>query len=213
MVVQFNIHTHFAGKENQILSLQENQYTDLHVFSFGHHPVELPNHWDEEAFVNRLQHKNCVAIGECGLDKRSPFDFETQHFFFKKQLELSEKHQFPVILHCVRAWNEIAKLKEELKPKQPWIYHGFNKANLVPELLKHGVHFSLGHHILQSESLQEAIHGIPLDQLFLETDYQTKVEISEIYQKVCEIKGISLRELENQIEINVKTTFKKWHIG
>jgi TatD DNase family protein len=74
----------------------------------------------------KLKDENCFALGECGLDKITASDFELQKVVFKKQIQLSEKHQKPLIIHCVKAHQELIEIKKELKPKQVWIFHGFN---------------------------------------------------------------------------------------
>jgi Tat protein secretion system quality control protein TatD with DNase activity len=53
---------------------------------------------------------------------------------------------------------------------------------------------------------------IPIDRLLLETD-ESMSPISEIYQKVSELKNIPLPDLEKEIEKTVKRTFKKWITG
>lgn len=52
------------------------------------------------------------AIGECGLDKYSQVDFDIQKQYFIKQIELSELTHKPLIIHCVKAYNELLNLKK-----------------------------------------------------------------------------------------------------
>lgn len=80
-------------------------------------------------------------------------------------------------------------------------------------MLKNGVKISIGSSVMHQEKVQEIVHLVPLKDLFLETDDQKEYEISDIYQKVSEIKEISLQQLEDQILENVKNTFQKWQIG
>jgi TatD DNase family protein len=44
---------------------------------------------------------NCLAVGECGLDKRIAIPIELQQLVFEKQLVLAQKYNKPVVLHCV----------------------------------------------------------------------------------------------------------------
>ena len=71
---------------------------------------------------------------------------------------------------------------------------------------------SIGASVLTNVRLQESIKKIPNHKLLLETD-EAKIDILAIYQKVCEIKKISLLQLEEIIEQNFKRTFKKWQSG
>ena len=67
-------------------------------------------------------------------------------------------------------------------------------------------------YVLTNFKLQASIHLIPNSQLLLETD-ESEVNIFKVYQKISEIKKISLRELQEIIEENFKNTFLKWSIG
>ena len=71
---------------------------------------------------------------------------------------------------------------------------------------------SIGASILSNSKLQEVILTIPNGQLLLETD-DSEINIFEIYQKVSEIKKISLPELQGIILNNFQNTFTKWSIG
>lgn len=204
-----NIHTHRStGRQIEVVN---RTFEDLvpEYFSFGIHPWEIER-WDEK--INEmsqvLSEENCLAVGEIGLDKLKGPNLVRQMTIFKQQIQLAEQHKLPVILHCVKAWNELKNLKRELKPKQPWIFHGFSKASLTKEVLNERIYISLGQAILTSLSLQNTLLNIPLDRLFLETD-DASCTIEEIYQKVSELKNIPLSELEKQLEENFKLVFTK----
>ena len=204
-----NIHTHRStGRQIEVVN---RTFEDLvpEYFSFGIHPWEIEL-WEEK--INEmsqvLSEENCLAVGEIGLDKLKGPNLVRQMTIFKQQIQLAEQHKLPVILHCVKAWNELKNLKRELKPKQPWIFHGFSKAALTKEVLNEGIYISLGQAILTSLSLQNALINIPLDRLFLETD-DASCTIEEIYHKISELKNIPLSELEKQLEENFKLVFTK----
>jgi TatD DNase family protein len=88
------------------------------------------------------------------------------------------------------------------------VIHGFNKKNaLAQELLSHGFFLSFGKAVLNRVSLQLVIKEVPLEKIFLETD-DSDFEIVELYQKVADIKSISVEELQNQIQKNLENTIK-----
>ncbi len=205
-----NIHTHFEQSDG-IFILNGKIQNDLTVlYSFGIHPNEaLIHHLNFEKFENEISQPNCVAIGECGLDKNISAPLETQISLFKKQIELSEISELPLIIHCVKAWNEILAIKKELKPKQTWIYHGFRKSNLTENVLDSGCFISIGTAIIYDQKLQQAIQNTPLEKLFLETDNDTSHSIQEVYESVARLKNISIEELQAQILKNFAMVFKK----
>jgi TatD DNase family protein len=135
-----------------------------------------------------------------------------QEKVFLAQIELSERLELPIIIHCVKAWNVLRVIRRRRSPAQPWIYHGFTKARIVQEVLDEGMLISIGSAVQNNILLQEAVKMIPIDRLLLETD-ESMSPISEIYQKVSELKNIPLPDLEKEIEKTVKRTFKKWITG
>lgn len=210
----FNAHAHNRDQKNIVIvneSVDNNELADF--FSIGIHPWNAS--LNEENFLKVLEKgnlQNCLAIGEIGLDKLNEKSFELQVNCFRAQLIIAESLQLPVIFHCVKSWDEIKAIYKEKKRKQKWIYHGFNKVVILEDVVHSGVMISIGASILSNSKLQEAILTIPNGQLLLETD-DSEINIFEIYQKVSEIKKISLPELQGIILNNFQNTFTKWSIG
>lgn len=203
-----NIHTHYK-RADSIEIVNCSEIFDLpSYYSFGIHP------WDSETnglkiseIENKALDKFMLAIGEIGLDKVKGPAFEIQQSCFIDQVLIAEKINRPVIIHCVKAWNEIAAIKKQLQPKQTWIFHGFSKAAILESVLQEGLMISIGAEIMNNTKFQEALLRIPNDQLFLETD-DSEITILEIYKKVSTLKNLSLSELEEIIENNFKRIFR-----
>ncbi len=210
----FNCHTHKSkNRDYEIISvaLEENIST---FHSIGVHPWKA--HLTNIEFVeNKLLHRitdKTLAIGEIGLDRIQGPNLELQIDMFIQQVEISENEKLPVIIHCVKAWNELAIIKRKLDPTQTWIFHGFSKANLLEEVLREGMVVSIGTDIFTNLKLQKIVAKIPNDRLLLETDDKL-IPIEDIYKKVAELRGISFVLLTEIIEQNFKRIFPKWHIG
>jgi TatD DNase family protein len=203
-----NLHTH--NRQEIGLEIVQTNEVLSYPYSYGVGPFDIENHiFNKKIAAN----KNCLAIGEIGLDKLVQININKQIIKFKNQLIYSEKLNLPVIIHCVKAYNEIIQIKRELKPKQPWIIHGFRKTNLTTILISEGFYLSIGTAILHDKKLQSTLKTIPNDRLFLETDNDLNHNIEEVYQQVASLKEISLLDLKNIISNNFKTVFKKWEIG
>ena len=214
MKMFFDIHTHSPSSSNQVFAIQNRYPTSddfSNPFSIGLHPWFLKKETFENEILlmeQKLQHPNCFAIGECGLDKAIETDFDFQKAVFIKQIELSEKYQKPMIIHCVRAFQKIIEIRKSQKPSQPWIVHGFQKdKQLAFDLIKNGFYLSFGEAILKSTRVQEAISVISMDTFFLETD-NAEVSIHEIYQKISDIKQVTLQELQEQLQTNFTHIFR-----
>ena len=211
----FDAHTHKRSSSKNIFSIENKYPNDIDFtkpFSIGIHPWFIkPENVTKELLIieEKLKDKNCLALGECGLDKITATDLELQKEVFKKQIQLSEKYQKPLIIHCVKAHQDILEIKKDLKPKQIWIFHGFNKNYQVAEsLLKNGIILSFGMAIIKSKKLQEVVSNIEISSILLETD-DTNIDIKEVYQKISELKKITVEELQQKIKQNFKSIFKK----
>jgi TatD DNase family protein len=209
-----NTHTHRESPGTQQIFNAAGHPAGHQWFSDGIHPwdagkvdgisTELANSWTQP---------NCLAVGEIGLDKLTDVPFDQQLIIFEQQIEQSEKLGLPVILHCVKAWNEVAQVRKRLKPAQPWIFHGFRKAALLDSVLQEGLLISIGTAILWDEKLQQILPEIPNDKLLLETDSDENYRIEDVYRKVAQLKSLTLPALEKQLLDNFKNTFHKWEIG
>jgi TatD DNase family protein len=206
-----NFHTHLAKNEGiEILNFDSSVDFEYQFYSCGIHPKDS----EKQIFnTNLLLNERCLALGEIGLDKTISAPIDKQIEVFKEQIVFSEKFKLPVILHCVKAWNEILILKKELKPKQKWIFHGFSKTNLVEEVLKNELVIGIGTRILFDEKLQSRLKQVPVNSILLETDSDEKNTLISVYQKVAELKNISLQKLEIEVARNFNKIFTKWQNG
>ena len=128
---------------------------------------------------------------------------------FKAQILLSEEYQKPLIIHCVKSFQEVLLLKKEIKPQQPWIIHGFNKnSQVAASLIKNSCFLSFGKSLLKNEKLQDAFKEIPLENIFLETD-DSEIAIETIYKKAAEIKNVTIGEIKKNIHQNFNKIFIK----
>ncbi|HRO74765.1 MAG TPA: TatD family hydrolase [Crocinitomicaceae bacterium] len=205
-----NIHTHQKNQNscgNFALFNAFDKETDVPC-SYGIHPWYVEKASSEQflRLEKLIQQENCYAVGECGLDKLTQTAWDLQLTTFERQIELSEKYQKPLLIHCVKAVQEIVVLKRKHQPQQPWIFHGFRKTNTVQQLLENGFFISIGTAILTDEKLQTSIVDIPLEKLFLETDDKA-ISIRAVYEKVAELRQLSITELASQLVENFNTVF------
>ncbi|WP_435261704.1 TatD family hydrolase [Tenacibaculum sp. nBUS_03] len=209
-----DIHTHSPQQFPKTLSIintyPNNSTPENSPFSVGIHPWHISKGNLELDFKNvekKIKVKNCLAIGECGLDKLSSTSYDLQISVFKKHVLLSEKYNKPLIIHCVKAFNDIIHLKKAYKTKQQWIIHGFNKnKQIATDLIKNNINISIGASILKNNKLQNTIKGIPEEYIFLETD-DSNESIKNIYNKFAELKEKDLTLVKQRITENFNRTF------
>jgi len=209
-----NLHTHHPTGQADVVEIV-NRYPresvdGLAYFSTGIHPWYInPAAVDDElkAIASRLALPGCVAVGECGLDKRIERPIDEQMPVFERQLLLAEQFRKPVILHCVAAYQEVIEVRKRLSLTVPMIIHGFSKSQQVAKsLLDNGFYLSFGKYLLQNPGLAEVLREVPTDRMFLETDTINE-GISAVYGRAAAILETDVAELEEWIQANFMTVF------
>lgn len=210
----YNVHTHPHSESDDVFFI-ENLYKhfDLEMngrkVSMGLHPWYL----DKENFSAQFDglaafagNAEVLAIGECGLDKLSSTDWGLQLKAFQLQIKLAGDLNKPLIIHCVKAFNEaLAELKTV---KVPVIFHGVNnKLSIVQPVIDSGFYLSFGKSLLGGNpAILKTFKTTPLEQIFLETD-DADIDIREIYKSAAEIREISEKEIVLQLEKNFLNVF------
>ncbi|SFI39010.1 TatD family hydrolase [Halpernia frigidisoli] len=200
----FNFHHHFLAKTG-IYNLNFKENIPDSIFSAGIHPKDiLPDFKSQLLWLKKIaENKNCVAIGECGLDSLVEINLDLQKEAFLKQIYLANELQKPVIIHCVRQFQEVLRMKQFADI--PMVFHGFNKkSTLGNQLSEKGFYFSFGRSLLQNVDLQLFFKYVPLEKFFLETD-AAEIDIDIIYQKAAEIKDLKIEDLNEIIDKNLQT--------
>ncbi|EIA07403.1 TatD family hydrolase [Flavobacterium frigoris] len=211
----FNFHTHSFSNQSDVLELV-NQYpqefdASIPFYSIGIHPwyiVENRLATDFEIIESKLKEINCLALGECGLDKRIEIPMDLQQTVFEKQLLLAQTYNKPVVIHCVAAFQEIIAIKKSLNITVPMIIHGFSKnEQTVKQLLENGFYISFGKYLLKNLELESVFKSVPNNRFFLETD-TIEENIDVVYALAAKYKDVNLEELQKQISSNFQAVFK-----
>ena len=214
MIKFVNLHTHQFSNDSDVIEIV-NQYPwefDAFIpnYSIGIHPWYIDENRLEsylEIIKEKLQLSECLALGECGLDKRIDIPLAVQIMVFKKQLELVKQTNKPIILHCVAAFDEVIAIKKEMKIENPMIIHGFSKNEQVAHLLlKNGFYLSFGKYLMRNPDLEKVVNFAPENQILLETD-TIEETIYEVYEKAASIKGISVQEMKTRVFANFSKIF------
>jgi len=210
----YNLHTHSASGNPDVFEIV-NRYPyeaiDVPYFSTGIHPWHIDEDKIDEHLAimeERLQQDNCLALGECGLDKRIEIPLNVQVKVFERQLLLAKQYQKPVILHLVAAFQELIEIKNILQPGVPMIVHGFSKnVQVAKQLLDNAFYLSFGKYLLRNPELSSVFAEIPVDRFFLETD-TIEEGIADVYAKAALARNIDIEDLKNNVSKNFKNIFK-----
>lgn len=177
-------------------------------YSVGIHPWNslLATPADLERLRELASRKRVVAIGECGLDTvhegyrrleegrcdvvQAVPDLEAQIELLKQHIALSEELRLPLLLHVVKRFPEILALRVKLKPRMPWVIHGFRgKPRLVKELMKKGFYISYGERFNPL-----SVECTPPERMMAETD-DSSVSLEEVIDSLPVKPLMTLPEL------------------
>lgn len=200
----FDLHTHHL-KKDAIVNLAPCDVLDVDFaktdffYSVGVHPMFLENAEEQLKIVSDIASDERIKfIGEIGLDKRNE-NLDLQRQIFEQQLQIATDAKKPVIIHCVRAVNEVLDIARHFDGL-PLVFHGFRgKPQLAEQILNAGAYISLGE---KSLLVPETVRVIPDNRLFVETD-ESEMPIELIVEKVANLRKTDVKSLENVIKKNI----------
>ncbi|SEK69641.1 TatD DNase family protein [Parapedobacter koreensis] len=170
--------------------------------SLGLHPWYLTagNIASQLAFLEaHIGDENVRLIGECGFDRLRGPAMPVQRAAFERQVDLALAHRKPLIIHCVRAFDELQPVGKRYAHKIPMIVHGFNKSSeLGEQLIRQGFFLSFGAAILDEASGAAKTLRQVNQPFFLETD-DSGQGIEAIYEQAAFLRKVTVDELKDAI--------------
>ncbi len=186
----FNFHTHNVPESKEEVAII-NCYPDEALpadapCSVGLHPWHVGEDWQEKVALVRqsARSENVWAIGECGLDKVRGGDFGLQKEAFKEQLVIAREVGKPVIVHCVKAFDELLSMAGK---DDRIVVHGFRgKWQQAKQMIAKGIMLSFGNQYNEETLRFVYSSNTPF---FLETD-DLRLSVRQIYEQVGRHLGV-----------------------
>ncbi|BBB23444.1 TatD DNase family protein [Isorropodon fossajaponicum endosymbiont JTNG4] len=210
-----HIHTIAENAVAIVPSVGKQNWQQVQVypyFSLGIHPWLAESHTqqDLDALEYLIKCSNPIAIGECGLDFAKDIDRSQQLYIFECQLQLAETYKLPVIIHAVKATEEVILLLTKY-PKVTGEIHGFSGSEAQAKTLA-GMEFYLGFglQILNDKSLKlrRIARNLALKSLLIETDdHANPNDLMLVAEKIAQLKQISVKNLSKQCDNNAILLF------
>lgn len=169
-----------------------------HWFSAGLHPWDVTEDFDSQLDTLKvlLANPRVPAVGECGFDALKGPSHDLQEQAFVSQVQLSEQFRKPMILHVVRDFDSVIRLRKQLKPTQPWLIHGFRGGpEQMSQLYSHGILVSFG-----LKHNPESLKTVPSNRLFLETDGAGS--INQVILDAATLRGTTRETIISSISDN-----------
>ncbi len=194
-------------------------------FTAGIHPSDAKDsNIDWGKYESFLSHEKCKAVGECGFDfYYDKYDEKLQEKFFEKQIELSKKHNLPIIIHTRDAGKKTLEFIKHHKLNN-FVVHCFTETmEFAKKVLDSNGMLSFTGIITykKADSVREVVKYAPLERIMLETDcpylapqsvrgqVNEPKYIPEIADKIAEIKEMNFKDIE---EITTKNAEKFFNI-
>lgn len=201
------------------------QFPHFIYSAVGIHPYGAVQIVDIEGRVKQIENlvkkTPVVAIGEIGLDYQRYQSNEIkyrQQLLFRAQLQLAQKHNLPVIIHCREAWEDLITIVSEINPRG--VVHCFSGGRLhLLRILKLGLSIGVDGNITYSKILPTVLAGVPLERVFVETDapYLTPVPhrgernepgyLTYVIKSLAKLFTISKEEVAKATTHNAKRLF------
>ena len=211
-----DIHTHPFRNETDTIVVQNifpgegfAAFTGRNFYSVGLHPWHIKSQSENNKLLvmveDALEFDHVIFIGECGLDKNAERDIDEQKRVFEAQAFMAEEFRKPLIIHCVKAFNEVCELHKKMHPEMPWIMHGYNGSiQITKQLEKQGILFSFGQNLFNPKAkVIESFQYLPEDKIFFETD-EVEGEVEKMYNMGAQLKNTSVELLKKTIWNNFK---------
>ena len=202
-----------------------NRHPGVIYEMLGLYPGSVKDDWREELdALEPYKDKGVVAIGEIGLDYHEGLEFvKEQKEVLRIQLEMAAQMNLPVNIHLRDAWEDFFTILADCAHLHlRGNLHCFTSSYEVYERSNRYGDFSVGIGgvvTFKNASLAKTLERIPLEKILLETDapYLAPVPfrgrrnesafLPYVAQKVAEVKGLSIKEIETITTHNAETLF------
>ncbi len=172
------------------------------------------------------------GIGEIGLDRRmgqSVERRERQEEAFRRQLQLANELEYPVILHCVEAHGRMLDLLCANPPVAGGIVHSYSgSVEMMADYARLGLHFGFGLSALRPRALRAAaaVRAAPAERLLVETDAPNQsaephdvnepAALARVARGIAELRGEPVEKVVERSDAAVRRLFSpgcNWEAG
>ncbi len=213
----------FCEKDDILLSTKFVEKYDCLYASIGYHPEVANNivEKDYELLENLVKNNpKIVAIGEIGLDYYWNKDNkEKQRQVFRKQLEIAERLNIPVVIHSRDSIGETYEILSEYHVRG--VIHCFSGSlEMAKKFIDLGFLLGIGGVVtFKNSKLYQVVEKVPLESIVLETDspylspepnrgrVNESSNIPLIAAKIASIQNISLEKVAKVTTENAISLF------
>lgn len=200
------------------------QYPHVVVPGFGIHPwwadSALGETWSQR-LESLLQKYPGAFIGEAGLDgyranrPKGP-GFSSQIKILIPQLTLASQMERPIVLHCVKAWDELRDQLLQAKVRHFAIHRFKGNPEMALEIVKMGGYLSIHLDTLYHYPSSSCVDSVPKTRILLETDYDgpridgkhIPDELQELYNRLALVWRLDPRDVMTLAYQNARNFYR-----
>jgi TatD DNase family protein len=214
-----------ASMGSSLDSVRLSQQYDFIYAAVGVHPHDVKDvrPGDIEELKRLTKFEKTVAVGEIGLDYYYDYsDREMQKHYFKKQLELANEVDLPVIIHSREAAQDTFEIIGYSKVRRGVIHCYSGSKEMAHDYIDMGFYLGIGGVVTfkNAKILIDVVDSVPIERILLETDcpYLTpepfrgerndSAKLKYVADKIARIKNITTEEVVRITNINAKSLFK-----
>lgn len=159
--------------------------------------------------------KECVALGEIGLDYKAKVKKKLQKRVFQQLLELAKKHDKPVIVHSRYSHQTTYAMVKEIGLKRA-VFHWYSgPMDVLDAIVDAGYYVSATPALLYNPYHGKAMAAAPLSHILLETDtpvtYQKLAarpkHVRITLRELARVKGLSEEEVARETTSNARRLY------
>lgn len=169
-----------------------------------------------------LEKPACRAVGECGLDVRIGTPMDLQQQVLAVQLAVAAECDRPVVLHCVKAHNELLQMLDASGVKRGVVHAFGGSQELARQYWRRGFYLGIGGTITyeRARKTRAAVQQLPLEALLLETDApdmplagrqgarNSPAYLPEVAGVLAQLRGETLEKVAAVTTANARALFK-----
>ncbi|WP_036186445.1 TatD family hydrolase [Marinimicrobium agarilyticum] len=179
-----------------------------------------------DACRRALSHSHCLAVGECGLDKFIDTPMAEQEALLEQHLQLAYEQRLPIVLHCVKAHNELIRWLKRYPLERGGVIHAFSgSVDIAETYWQMGFRLGVGGTITyeRAKKTREAVSRIPAEALLLETDApdmplcgrqgerNSPEYLPDVARGLAELRGVTIEEIAAITTANAQLLFGFQH--
>lgn len=181
--------------------------------SIGEHPwFAKSEKLDEALLKSYLNNPRFKAVGECGLDKKSPLPLEEQLKLLEAHAIFALEHSLPLVLHLTAYRQEALALLKNFPGLKMMVHYVSGSYEILGSYLKAGAYLSFCAASPLSKAQLKILSEMDLCKLLVESDFDAAQErrgaysyeqVDNLTKTIAKLRGLDVKTLTDRLDDNL----------